>query len=265
MSKLQVSSLHLISYLILFLFGCCTARFTGNWGYCKTDTLSEWDIFGSSQLPLREDSEWNNCDVFEDMGGIIWDTVDDPKRKTLRILGSNNSTSGPPFTQPRIEGDLSGLKLTLVMADLDWPSRIASSVGAEVVQWMVVNIPHNSFLRGNIYDGGVEWVKYLPPLAQDNTDYHRVVFLVYAQSGDLSVKAGDWYPLSDCFCNSPPCAGCPDLMRRMNFNTKKFAEKYGLRGPVGGSFYLVDSGSSLHVNKLLFIGISYLFIFSYSF
>jgi len=236
---------------LFFLLGCYQCRFRGNWGECKIQVSLVWEIDGSKQLDMKNKAEWEGCDILSDMGDITWDTPDDPNR--VFISGSNNNT-GPPYNPPRIEGDMSGLKLTLIMTDLDWPSRVASSVGAETIHWLAVNIPHTSLRGGKIMEGD-QWVKYLPPFPQATTDYHRIVFLIYAQSGDLTLDSDDPYPLSDCFCTSPPCADCPDLMRRMNFNTKRFAEKYNLRGPVGGNFALVDSACSSHVSMLLWSGI----------
>ncbi|XP_071506221.1 protein D3-like [Diadema antillarum] len=113
-----------------------------------------------------------------------------------------------------------GALYTILFTDPDSPTRNDPN-RVEVVHWMVFNVPANDVSRG------LEHAAYIESLPRENSGLHRYVYLIYKQpNGDVITPKDGYRPRS------------PE--RRRPWDTRKFAEEYGLGKPVAGNFYVAQ-------------------------
>lgn len=106
---------------------------------------------------------------------------------------------------------------TMIMTDPDYPDRKGHKQ-REFQHWVVVNIRGTGILSGNVT------TEYYPPQPAEGTGPHRYVFTIFKQpKGRINVT--ERKILSK------------QVDHRGNFQTMKFAEKYGLGDPVAANLF----------------------------
>lgn len=108
---------------------------------------------------------------------------------------------------------------TIVMFDPDLPSREDPEDG-QFIHWIVAN------MKGPDPKTGDTFVEYIGALPGKDTDFHRYIFLIYKQGGQicfkekkLSNKTAEW---------------------RYKWNLNDFVGRNGLGAPYAGNFFFAE-------------------------
>ncbi|XP_055356055.1 protein D2-like [Paramacrobiotus metropolitanus] len=156
--------------------------------------------------------------------GLVPDILDSPPGEALKV--SYPSGVAPEFgneltprqvkDQPTVTWNAKDGELyTLHMSDPDAPNRQNPEVGP-INHWLVVNIP-----GGNI-QAGQTITEYRGSRPRQNSGLHRYAFMVFRQTGSITVDN-------------------PDLAEnRRKFPIRDFAKQHNLGQPIAGNFYVAQ-------------------------
>nr|XP_018901345.1 PREDICTED: protein D1-like isoform X2 [Bemisia tabaci] len=114
-----------------------------------------------------------------------------------------------------------GAVYLLMMVDPDVPSRKNHTL-REWNHWMFVNMPAYPLMLF-----GDTLVKYVGPDPLEGTGFHRYIFLIFKQPGNLTF-------------NEPVLKHERNNTSRGHFSTRKFANKYKLGDPIAINFFIAE-------------------------
>lgn len=100
--------------------------------------------------------------------------------------------------------------------DPDVPNRKNPRL-REYLHWMIVNIPGNDFAEGHVF------AEYMGAAPSRDSRFHRYVINVYQQPGMITF-------------NEKPTTYLT-IVKRVKFNSRKFAAKYNLGDPLLGNMF----------------------------
>ncbi|XP_050497216.1 protein D3-like isoform X2 [Diabrotica virgifera virgifera] len=105
---------------------------------------------------------------------------------------------------------------TVLMVDPDAPSRKEPKY-REILHWSVGNVLGNDVAKGETF------TDYVGSGAPKGSGLHRYIFLIYKQNGKIEFNE--------------PRIDNRTKTGRLNFSTRKYAEKYNLGQPIAGNFF----------------------------
>eukprot|EP00250_Pteridium_aquilinum_P018143 c23967_g1_i1 orf=103-690(+) len=130
-------------------------------------------------------------------------------------LVRKNLTQTRPHVSLHVPPPLARSFLTLAIVDPDAPSP-TSPIRANVLHWIVSDIPPSRHYKKEIWESGVESVPYMGPSPPNGT--HRYYALVFEQKGKINVEP---------------------IQNRTNFSIREFTRTHNLYYLVGGTFFRV--------------------------
>ncbi|KAK5646319.1 hypothetical protein RI129_004783 [Pyrocoelia pectoralis] len=135
----------------------------------------------------------------------------------VKVNEGNELTPSQAKSVPTVQWNADPDKLYLLaMVDPDAPSR-SNPTFREWQHWLVGNIPGCDIEKGDLLS------EYIGPSPPQGTGFHRYVFLVYQQPGEITFNE--------------PKLTTKSGSARGKFSIRKFAEKYNLGEPMAGNFY----------------------------